>query len=223
MTPTRLRAVAIALLAACSGGSGGTPTSRIQVGMSADLVDTLFELHVSLRESDEAIEPYILAGDEELVATLDGESHVLQRGEFDNAISFRIGSPLTEDMPLVVALHRPTDTDALSSQVLVPATHTVSATDPTPLSQDITFTWTPSGSDAELAWDVDGACATGNGPVRSDPGGITIPANALTTGSGPCSGTVTVVKQRSGTVDPHFSFGTISVRHRQRTSVNFVP
>jgi len=51
----------------------------------------------------------------------------------------------------------------------------------------------------------------------------TIPANALTTDPGSCSGSFHVTKRRFGTTAANFRVGTLAVDNRQDTQLDLVP
>jgi len=212
---TRPTLLAITLLAGCGGGES---TLLLDPLVTAQVDGTQLLVQVMLIDLADT-QTFVLDPEDELVATLRGESHVLVA----NTVVLDLGTPLAEEELLVVALHRNAGAGAFTAQVMIPASPVVTAGSPASLSQELMVTWAPSGTDAELAWSVDAPCAAGNGPLRADPGALTIPANALTVATGSCRGTVAVGKSRRGTIDSDLGLGATFVDVRGSTELDFVP
>jgi len=217
MMTRRTIALAITLLVGC----GASDSIQLDPRMTAQVNGTRFALQVTLFDLADEPQSFVLGTDDQLVATLRGESHALEHGAI-NTVVVDLGTPVVEEELLVVSLHR-NGGGAFTAQVMIPVSPVVTAGSPASLSHEIMFTWAPSGTDAAVAWSIEAPCAAGYGPVRGDPGALAIPANALTVATGSCRGTVAVGKGRRGTVDSDLGLGALLVDVGESTEVDFVP
>jgi hypothetical protein len=76
-------------------------------------------------------------------------------------------------------------------------------------SQNLIVTWSPSGSDDVLDWEITGNCiATSSWQIFGDPGSVTIPSHQLSPrGPNMCGVTLSIEKTHYGELDPAFANG----------------
>jgi hypothetical protein len=179
-----------------------------------------------------------LSAGDSLAATANGsttqplaEDSIL--GEVDYVTSFAGESG--GGTPYIVAFRRAKDASAPSSTCTLPVPFALQA----PAAQasfsrslnDITVTYAPSGSGDKMSYGVQGDCVAGvtAQSVAGDTGSIVIPKGSLIAGaqgsaqSGNCTMTITVTRQRSGAIDPHFAGGTIVAQQVRTVTVESLP
>ena len=205
----------IALLAACgTTESSSLLTTGIAADMSAVTTGdgtTRVTAELFNGSPDQLIFVDLQPGDE-LVADVGGQSMTLAKTQLVTIISydatFATGDQGDE---FTVDFQRMVDDGAPASTVTLPAPFTI---DPVAASSSraaaLTITYAPSGTSDPVGWQASGDCIeVATGAAASDSGSITIPAGMLTANSGStsCMVTVSLTRERAGTLDPHFGKG----------------
>jgi hypothetical protein len=156
-------------------------------------------------------------------------------GEIDYVASFS-GEGGT-GTPYLVAFNRSTETSAPVSECTLPEPFEI--VQPAPgasfsrSASDLTIAYAPAGSADAMSYSVQGSCVSqvSGQTVAGDPGVIVIPKGTLVAASsgqggaqsGACQVSITVVRQRQGTLDPHFAGGTIVGEQVRGVMVGSVP
>lgn len=166
-----------------------------------------------------------LAPGDQLVATAGGTSMTLDKTQLLTLIAytatFQTGN---EGDEFKVDFQRTVDGGAPNSTVTLPAPFTL-GTAPTSASraQDLTLTWSPSGSTDQMAWEANGDCIqTTSGSIPADTGTFTIPANTFVLPQGAaqqCQVSLTVLRKRAGSLDPAFGKGGDIIGEQERTAM----
>jgi hypothetical protein len=134
------------------------------------------------------------------------------------------------DGEVVVSLQRDTDTPAPKSVGTMPVTFEITSTfDDTPHSRDkdnLTITWSPGNTDADVTIGLDGDCIHSEEfKVGGDPGTYTIEAGKITAWkkqkNEACNVAVQVVHTRKGSTDPALDRDS-RFELRQMRAVRFV-
>jgi hypothetical protein len=207
-----------AILAACGTSESGALLTK---GISADMSVTATgssTVHVGAElfegNPDQLIFVDLQSGDQ-LLADAGGQLVPLSKSELLNIISYDADLPAGNlGDPITIAFERQVDAGAPTSTATLPDPFTldpVAAT--TSRAAAMTVTYSPPGTD-DVTWQASGDCIqTATGSIPTDSGSIAIAAGTLVaTPSQPtatCQVTLTVSRQRAGTLDPHFEGGSI--------------
>lgn len=156
--------------------------------------------------------------------TEDMEMHTL--GEYrDYSSTFAVDA---EDSLFTVAFIRTVDAGAPASTMSLPAAFDLSgpaSEDVIPRDQDISFSWSPSGSSDNMSYRVTGECFfDAYVQVDGDPGTAVIPAGTLEPvdeeNPAACEATLTLIRARPGSLDAGFGEGG-TTNGRQVRSLTF--
>lgn len=166
-----------------------------------------------------------LGSDDKLVATSGGTTQTMTQSELGNLVSH--AASFTGDdagTEFDVAFERKVDAGAPSSTISLPAPFDL---DPTPATASraaaITITWGPDGTSDKMLWNATGPCISpATGMASGDPGTLTIAAATFVkqTGSGipdSCTLTFQLLRERTGTLDRHFTRGGSALGIQERT------
>lgn len=216
----------IALLTACGTSDSG---SLLTTGISAELsavttgdgstrvVAELFE-----GSPNQLIFVDLQAGDT-LVADVNGQSMTLSKVQFVTIIDYEAVFPTgNAGDEFNIDFQRTVDAGAPSSTATLPAAFTL---DPIATSYSrtapITITYGPSGTADTMGWQASGDCIQViTGALPSDAGSFTIPANMLmaTAGATNCTVTLSVTRERKGSLDSHYGKGGSIFGQQVRTT-----
>jgi hypothetical protein len=160
-----------------------------------------------------------------LVATAGTDSMTLQEEQLATIVEYSAQFSATDAaQPFTIALERTVDAGAPASAATLPDPFTLGAVATSQSrAADLAVTWSPSSSDV-MSWDTAGSCIVGgSGTIQSDQGTMTIAANTLVKASGngvadACQVTVTLSRQRAGTLDSHFGHGGSIVGEQTRSA-----
>ena len=216
----------IVLLTACGTSESG---SLLTTGISAEMT-AVTTGNGSTRVTAELFEGNpgqlifvdLQAGDS-LVADVNGQSMTLAKAQVLTIIDYEAVFPTgNEGDEFKVDFQRTVDSGAPASIVALPAAFTL---DPVAMSytrtSPITMTYGPSGTSDTMGWQASGPCIqVVTGALPSDSGTITIPANMLmaTAGATSCTVTLSVTRDRKGTLDAHFGKGGSIIGEQVRTT-----
>jgi hypothetical protein len=216
----------ISLLAACGTSESG---SLLTTGIAADLSavttgDGTTRVSAELFEGnpDQLIFVDLQAGDS-LVADVNGQAMTLAKAQLLTIIDYEAVFPTgDEGDEFNVDFQRSVDDGAPSSTATLPAPFTLD-----PIAQSytrtsaITMTYGPSGMADAIGWQASGDCIQViTGALPSDSGSITIPANMLvaTAGATSCTVTLSVTRDRKGSLDSHYGHGGSIFGEQVRTA-----
>jgi hypothetical protein len=167
-----------------------------------------------------------LAEGDQLVASSGGTSMTLDKTQLLTIVSYTATFPTgNEGDTFNIDFQRTVDGGAPSSTATLPAAFTL-GTAPTSASraQDLTVTWSPSGSADQMAWEATGDCIqTASGSIPADSGTFTIPGSTFVVPQGQgdtqCQVSLTVLRKRAGSLDPAFGKGGDIIGEQQRTEM----
>jgi len=157
-----------------------------------------------------------LVGGDQLIAHNRDQAKVMTEQIVLNIVSHTATfSGDAKDERFEVEFRRRVDPGAPSSVVTLPAPFTI-GTVPASASRAAAFgvNWTGDGGTTDkMRWSMDGSCIqTASGTITGDPGSVTMPAGTIQKAPGTnvadsCQVRLTVVRERSGSVDPAFGEG----------------
>jgi hypothetical protein len=219
--------VAVTATGCTSVQSSDLKTAGMSATMTVAADDTGFTTTtVALNVDDNGTDFVTLSPGDSLVATAAASaSQPLAQDSFLGEVNYvaRFGGESGGGTPYVVSFNRTNDQSAPSSTCTLPVPFAISSPAPEAAfsrsSSDIAITYAPSGTGDAVSYGVQGDCVSqiASASVVGDPGVIVIPRGTLIAAqggqgsaqSGLCNATITVVRQRSGAIDPHFAGGTI--------------
>jgi hypothetical protein len=216
----------ISLLTACgTSESGSLLTTGISAGIGAVTTgngSTRVTAELFEGNPDQLIFVDLQAGDS-LVADINGQSMTLAKAQLLTIIDYEAVFPTgNEGDQFNVDFQRSVDSGAPSSTATLPAPFTL---DPIAASYTrtaaITMTYGPSGTADTMGWQASGDCIQViTGALPSDSGSITIPANMLvaTAGATACTVTLSVTRDRNGSLDSHYGKGGSIIGSQVRTA-----
>ena len=212
----------LVLLALILGGCAKTASSDLLThGMSADITakatgDGSTTVEATIYVGDPIDLDFVeLQGDDELFAAFDASAETpMNRFELLNIVSYSTTfQGDAEDTPFLVDFQRTLDDGAPDSEGTMPASFTI---DPTPTSesraQTVSITWTDPSTDL-MRWDASGSCIDPAGDsISADTGSLTISAGTFVKSQGQtipdsCAITVTITRERIGSLDPGYGHG----------------
>ncbi|MEO8841227.1 MAG: hypothetical protein ABI591_03565 [Kofleriaceae bacterium] len=217
----------IALLTACGTSESG---SLLTTGISAEIGavttgDGSTRVSAELFEGnpDQLIFVDLQAGDT-LVADVNGQSMTLAKAQLLTIIDYEaVFATGDEGDEFTVDFRRTVDDGAPSSTATLPAAFTLD-----PLAQSYTrtsaipVTYGPSGTADTMGWQASGDCIRViSGALPSDSGSFTIAANMLvaTAGATSCTVTVSVTRDRRGSLDSNYGKGGSIIGEQVRTAM----
>jgi hypothetical protein len=215
----------LVLLTACGTSESG---SLLTTGISAEIGavttgngTTRVTAELFEGNPDQLIFVDLQAGDS-LVADINGQSMTLSKSQLVTIIDYEAVFPTgNEGDEVAVDFQRSVDGGAPSSTATLPAAFTL---DPIAASfsraSAITMTYTPSGTGDTMGWQASGDCIqVTTGALASDPGTFTIPANMfVATSATSCTVTLSVTRDRKGSLDSHFGKGGSIIGEQVRTT-----
>jgi hypothetical protein len=158
-----------------------------------------------------------------LVAEINGQSMTLSKSQLLTIIDYEaMFSTGNEGDEFTVDFQRSVDGGAPSSTATLPAPFTL---DPLGASyaraSAITVTYGPSGTGDTMGWQASGDCIqVATGALPNDSGVFTIPANMLIASSPTsCTITLSVTRDRRGSLDSHFGRGGSIIGEQVRTAM----
>lgn len=216
-----------ALALACSEDvdSNDVRTSGIYAEMEVlALGDGRSTVTVTLKPGGRSSNTYlVMEGEDELVATVDDASRALTKDGNGYQSEFDVEAGDTE---FLIAFQRgPDDVSAMDSSVTLPDPFTLEAVaDSVSRAEPLTVTWSPSGTDESMHWDLDGDCLFPESGSVNDSGTLTVESTDYDLHSGSeeetCPARLCLERRRSGQIDPAFGEGGEIVA-RQRRCVSF--
>lgn len=216
----------IALLTACGTSES---SSLLTTGISADLsaittgngstrvVAKLFE-----GTPNQLIFVDLQAGDT-LVADVNGQSMTLSKTQLLTIIDYEAVFPTgNEGDEFNIDFQRTVDSGAPSSTTTLPAAFTLGPIEASySRTAPITVTYAPSGTADTMGWQASGTCIQViTGALPGDTGSFTLPANMLTATAGAtnCTVTLSVTRDRKGSLDSHYGKGGSIFGEQVRTT-----
>jgi hypothetical protein len=165
----------------------------------------------------------VMEGEDELVASVDDEDRKL--GKHGNYYETTFGTDAGETEFVVEFRRGPDDVDALDSHATLPEPFEIDDVPGSVSRADLLeVTWTPSGTDDDMTWELDGDCLFPNGDDMSDTGTLSLSAGDYDVHSGSeeetCDATLCLERTRDGRVDAEFGEGGV-FRAIQRRCVEF--
>lgn len=166
-----------------------------------------------------------LTGDDRLTASSGSTQMTLTQSELGNIVSHTAIFPGdAEGTQYMVDFARSVDAGAPATTVTLPAAFTVDAAPATASrAEPFDITYAPSGTADQIAYTLQGVCFNPLNGIANDTGAFTIPANtivAYTTNAAAspttCKATLTLTRQRIGSLDPHFGKGGEALGEQQR-------
>lgn len=220
----------VLLLVACGCGTSDS-SGLLTKGMSAEIsARTLGDgtTRVSAELFDGYPEQLIfvdLAAGDQLVATSGGTSMTLDKSQLLTIIEYSAVFPTgNEGDTFTVDLQRSVDAGAPSSTATLPAAFTLGqVAASSSRAAGLPITWSPSGSSDQMKWTATGTCIQdASGSIPGDTGSFTIPANSLVQPMGAtetsCEVTLTLARDRKGTLDRAYGKGGDVVGEQARTA-----
>jgi hypothetical protein len=228
-----LASTLIVLACGLAAGCGVTDSSALLTkGMSAEITAAARDDGTTLVSAslfDGYPEQLIfvdLAEGDQLVATSGGASMTLDKTQLLTIVSYTATFPNgNEGDTFNIDFQRTVDGGAPSSIATLPAAFTLGTVASTASrAQDVTLTWSPSGSADQMAWEATGDCIqTASGSIPADTGTYTIPANTFVvpqgSGNTQCQVSVAVLRKRAGSLDPAFGKGGDIVGEQERAAM----
>ena len=182
---------------------------------------------VTLRVGGAASNTYVqLNGDDTLTATFGDESQQMGDNHLGDAWWYSAWFDVEqEDSTFTFSLERTTSESAPASTASLPALFEIAAPEAdtaySRTGDDITVSWSPSGTQDEMVLQVGGDCAwTFDQEITGDPGVAVVEAGSVTSPDGrvdeTCTGQITLIRRRVGTIDPAFGEGGLSYGQQTR-------
>lgn len=176
-----------------------------------------------------------LQGNDRLVASAGGQSQTMAKDTFVGTVSYdaSFNGQDAEGAQYTIALSRTSDKGAPNSNATLPKPFGVSApaaNASASRAHDLVVSWSPSGTSDKMSWRADGSCiGIATGDIVGDSGNYTIPAGTLKSANpkqstASCSITITVLRTRSGQLDPNFGYGgTIWAAQQRQVQITLTP
>ena len=173
-----------------------------------------------------------LTGDDQLTASVDGGDPV-ELNHYELADYHGYSATLSNDSPdatFEVAFVRTVDDGAPSSTFSLPEPFDIGELPQTASrAEDLTITWTPSGSGETMTIEVAGTCFQGVlQNIDDDPGTYTIPAGTMQTiedaETDTCDAVVILWRHEEGAADPAYGEGGFATgRQRREKTISSTP
>jgi hypothetical protein len=168
-----------------------------------------------------------LTGSDQLTASSGASQKPLIQSELGNLVSHTAIFPGdSEDTPYTVDFERTIDPGAPSTTVSLPAGFTIDPVAAT-ISRVPPFelTYAPSGTNDTIVFSILGTCINPlSGTLSDDTGVLSLPPNTIvspnhdnTVSPTMCPVTLTLSRQRSGSLDPHYGKGGTALGQQSRS------
>lgn len=223
--------LALLLCAACTETveSGDVRTSGVypEIEVTADGSGNS-TVRVELRVGGSSSNTYLeLRGDDELEVTVGDSKKSMKDSGKGYSTSFPVDAEGTEFT--IAFLRGDDDDDAPMSTVKLPAPFelTVEETEASRKDDDLTYTWSPKGSD-NVKWEIEGDCIKQDDGSTPDDGSNKLAAGEIETFDSDkdksCSVQLQLAREQSGSLDEAFEKGgSIVARHVRKKTFTSTP
>jgi hypothetical protein len=213
---TRLALLAITLAACTTHESSDVLTSGIYASITAQATGNgTTNVSATLFVGNPLGLNYVeLTGDDKLLVKTAGMTKQMRETEVLGTVGHNVEFAVdAEGTQFTVEFARTIDEGAPSSIATLPAKFDITASPATASrAQTIQFQWSPSGGSDPMSWTATGDCIELESSPVTDTGSHTIEAARLkkrmnTNVPDSCEITITVMRSRAGTLDPHYGKG----------------